>query len=191
MNRNNATSEVRNRIVETADRLFYQDGIRKVGIDRIIADAGVAKASLYKHFKSKDDLILASLQMREQKMMQYFKDSITRNKKNRKTGLQSFFVALKDLFESPEFRGCPFQNAAVELADAEHAATDFVRKHKQRLFAMLNELVEEALGKKNSKLVPVIALLVEGACISAIVHNSSESADIARKGAQNLIQQAK
>ena len=63
MERTKSTSEARQRVLETADRLFYQDGIRAVGIDRIIAEAGVAKMSLYKHFPSKDDLILAVLRL--------------------------------------------------------------------------------------------------------------------------------
>ena len=62
MGRTRETSEARQRILETADRLFYQDGVRAAGIDRIIAEAGVAKMSLYKHFPSKDDLILAVME---------------------------------------------------------------------------------------------------------------------------------
>jgi AcrR family transcriptional regulator len=117
MGRTRETSEARQRLLETADRLFYQDGIRAVGIDRIIAEAGVAKMSLYKHFPSKDDLILAVLKYREECVLEFFRSAMERHGKKAKNPLRAFFAALKDFFESPGFRGCPFQNAAVELAD--------------------------------------------------------------------------
>src|SRR5262245_2695423 len=73
MERTRPTSEARQRILETADRLFYQEGVRAVGVDRIIAEAGVAKMSLYKHFPSKDDLILAVLKHREVSVLEFFR----------------------------------------------------------------------------------------------------------------------
>src|SRR5262245_43301591 len=131
MRRKPETSEARQRILETADRLFYQDGVRAVGIDRIIAEADVAKMSLYKHFPSKDDLILAVLKYREEAVLEFFRSTMERHAKKAKNPLRAFFTALKDWFELPGFRGCPFQNAAVELADPTHPGTEFVRGHKQ------------------------------------------------------------
>src|ERR1700756_2978862 len=99
MGRTHETSEARQRILETADRLFYQDGIRAVGIDRIIAEADVAKMSLYKHFPSKDDLILAVLKHREETALEFFRSSMERHAKKTKNPLRAFFAALKDWFE--------------------------------------------------------------------------------------------
>src|SRR5436305_4519517 len=124
MARQRETSEPRQRILETADRLFYQEGIRAVGIDRIIAEAGVAKMSLYNHFPSKDDLILAVLEYREGNVLKFFRSSMERHANKAKSQLKAFFAALKDFFESPGFRGCPFQNAAVELADPTHPGSE-------------------------------------------------------------------
>src|SRR6185369_13581723 len=93
-------SEARQRILETADRLFYQEGIRAVGIDRIIAEAGVAKMSLYNHFPSKDDLILAVLEHREASVLEFFRSTMERHAKKTKHRLRAFFAALKDFFES-------------------------------------------------------------------------------------------
>src|SRR6476620_4528707 len=132
MSRKREPSEARRRILETADRLFYQGGVRAVGIDRIIAEAGVAKMSLYNHFASKDDLILAVLKHREESVLSFFRTGIERHGKKGRNPLRAFFAALKDFFESPGFRGCPFQNTAVELADPEHPGTEFVRGHKRR-----------------------------------------------------------
>ena len=111
-----STSEARQRILETADRLFYADGIRAVGIDRVIAEAGVAKATLYAHFPSKDDLILAVLHHREAAVVAFFAEATTRYRKRTTDPLRAFCAALKEWFRSPGFRGCAFQNAAVELA---------------------------------------------------------------------------
>src|SRR5262252_6599782 len=124
MGRTLETSEARQRILETADRLFYQDGLRAVGIDRIIAEANVAKMSLYNHFPSKDDLILAVLKYREEGVLEFFRSAMERHGKKAKNPLRAFFAALKEWFQAPDFRGCAFQNAAIELADPTHPGSE-------------------------------------------------------------------
>ena len=180
-------SEARQRILETADRLFYKDGIRAVGIDRIIAEANVAKMSLYKHFASKDDLVLEVLKHREQRIVDFFQTAIERHQKRKKDKLQAFFAALKDLFESKDFRGCAFQNAAVELADPNHPGANFVREHKRRFSEMLRGIVIESAGKDASHLVPMIVLLVEGAAVTSVVQGNPDAANVAREAAMRLL----
>jgi AcrR family transcriptional regulator len=191
MGRTKATSEARQRILETADRLFYQEGIRAVGIDRIIAEAGVAKMTLYAHFPSKDDLILAVLKHREEGVLEFFRAAMGRYAKKAKNPLRAFFAALKELFESPGFRGCPFINAAGELADATHPGREFVRGQKQRFGAFLRGLVEEAVGKTGATVAPAVGLLVEGAIVTAVIQGSSDAADVARDAALKLVAEAK
>src|SRR4051794_29535443 len=185
------TSEARQRILETADRLFYQDGVRAVGIDRIIAEAGVAKMTLYKHFPSKDDLILAVLEHREESVLEFFRSAMERHGKRAKTPLRAFFAALKAFFESPGFRGCPFQNAAVELADPAHPGTEFVRGHKQRFSEFLRGLVEQTVGRAAAKVAPAVSLLVEGAIITAVIQGDPDAADVARDAALKLLAEEK
>src|SRR5580765_7142694 len=98
MKRKRGTSDARQRILETADRLFYQDGVRALGIARIIAEAGVAKMSLYNHFPSKDDLILEVLKYREEGVLAFFRSAMERHGKKVKNPLWAFFAALKDFF---------------------------------------------------------------------------------------------
>ena len=191
MGRTRETSEARQRILETADRLFYRDGIRAVGIDRIIAEANVAKMSLYKHFPSKDDLILAVLQYREQGVLEFFRSAMERHGKKAKSPLRAFFAALKEWFETPGFRGCAFQNAAIELADPTHPGTEFVRGHKQRFSDLLHGLVEEAVGMAAAKAAPAVALLVEGAIVTAVIRGKPDAADVARDAALNLVAEEK
>src|ERR1700739_142403 len=103
MGRPRETSEARQRILETADRLFYREGLRAVGIDRIIAEAGVAKMSLYKFFPSKDEFILAVLKYRDASLAEFLAQALERHGKRTKHKLRAFFMALKELFESPDF----------------------------------------------------------------------------------------
>lgn len=191
MGRTRETSEARQRILETADRLFYQDGIRAVGIDRIIAEANVAKMSLYKHFPSKDDLILAVLKHREDTVLEFFRSAMERHGKKAKSPLRAFFAALKEWFETPGFRGCAFQNAAAELADPAHPGTEFVRGHKQRFSDFLRGLVEEMVGRAAAKVAPAVSILVEGAVVTAVIQGNPDAADVARDAALKLVVEEK
>ena len=163
------TSGARQRVLETADRLFYEEGIRAVGMDRIIAEANVAKMTLHTHFPSKDDLILAALKHQELRVSEFFRSAMERHGQKTRSPLRAFFAALKEWFESPGFRGCIFQNAAVELADPAHAGTEFVRGHKQRFGKFLRGLVEQSVGKGATKVAPAVTLLVEGAIVTAVI----------------------
>jgi AcrR family transcriptional regulator len=187
MRRKKETSEARQRILETADRLFYQEGVRAVGIDRIIAEADVAKMSLYNHFPSKDDLILAVLKYREESVLGFFRSAMERHGKKAKSPLRVFFSALKDFLESPGFRGCPFQNAVVELADPAHPGTEFVRGHKQRFSEFLRGLVDETVGKAGTKVAAAVTILVEGAIVTAVIQGKPDAADVARDAAMKLV----
>ena len=191
MRRTEETSEVRKRILETADRLFYQEGVRAAGIDRIIAEAGVAKMSLYKYFPSKDDLILAVLEHREESMLEFFRSAMERHARKAKNPLRAFFAALKDFFESPGFRGCPFQNAAIELADPAHPGAEFVRGHKQRFSEFLRGLVEQTVCTAAAKVAPAVNILVEGAIITAVIQGNPDAADVARDAALKLVGEEK
>jgi AcrR family transcriptional regulator len=146
--------------------------------------------SLYKHFASKNELILAVLRHREEAVLEFFRVAMERHGKKGKAPLAAFFAALKELFESPGFRGCPFQNAAVELADPNHPGVEFVRGHKERFSAFLCGLVEEMVGKSAAaKVAPAVTLLVEGALVSAVIRddNVGAAADVARDAALKLV----
>ena len=185
-------SDARQRIVETAERLFYAEGVRAVGIDRIIAEAEVAKMSLYKHFSSKDDLILAVLHYREEKFDGMFEKWMGRHVQEGMDRLEAFFAALKDWFQSSGFRGCMFINSCVELADTKHPASKFSAMHKERFHEMLKGIISETAGAKAAEaMTPAIALLVEGAIVTAVMEQSSKPADVARDAALALVAKAK
>ena len=191
MGRTKTTSDARQRILDTADRLFYAEGIRAVGIDRIIAESGAAKMTLYSHFRSKDDLILAVLRFREEQFTAWFTEAMKRNAGAKGGRLGALFAALKEWFETPTFRGCAFINASVELADPAHPGFVHARQHKERFHAFLANLIEDSLGKAAARLAPAVAVLIEGAIVMAVIEGSPRPADVAREATLLLLSQAK
>lgn len=181
------SGSARDRIIETAERLFYAYGVRGVGIDRIIAEAGVAKMTLYNHFPSKDDLILAVLQHRESRVDAMFEASMKRHADGGLDPLECFFAALKDWFEDPAFRGCAFINASVELADSAHPASIFSSEHKKRFRRMVARIVSETRPTAPPSVAAAVSLLVEGAIATAVMEGGSAPADIARDAALALV----
>ncbi len=101
--------------------------------------------------------------------------------------LFALFAALKEWFETKDFRGCAFINASVELADEKHAGSVFVRQHKERFLAFLFKVIEESLGGTAANLAPAIALLIEGAIVTAVIQGSSRPAEVARDAAFRLV----
>jgi AcrR family transcriptional regulator len=185
-------SDARQRIVMMAERLFYAEGVRAVGIDRIIAEAKVAKMTLYKHFASKDDLILAVLQSWVQTSDEMFEQLMSTHINEGMDKLQAFFLALKNWFDSPGFRGCMFINFSVELADAQHAGSAAAALSKKRFHQMVKNIIVESAGNKVAESsAAAICLLIEGAIISAVMQVSSNPADVARDATMALLGTAK
>lgn len=191
MSKTQRPSSARKRILETAERLFYSEGIRAVGIDRVIAEAGVAKMTLYNHFPSKDQLILEVLRYREEQFDLFIKQRMMEHQSRGLDPLRAFFAALKDWFESPNYRGCAFINATSELADPLHAATQFCSEHKRRFKDQLTEIIIEAEGPEAAAAAPAISVLVEGAIVTSVSEGNSEAARIAEEAAYMLIANAK
>ena len=172
-----AKPDARERVLEAADRLFYQQGLRAVGVDTITAAAGVAKMSLYAHFKTKDELIVAYLRRRDEHVLRWFREAITRHG----GGPAGLFGALAEWFASDDFRGCAFINAAAELPDPAHPGRAAVTAHK-KAFA---ELVAGALPAGAD--VPAVLLLIEGAIVTAVRDGTPTAAGVAHRAAEKLL----
>lgn len=182
------TSKAKQRIIETAERLFYASGVRAVGIDKIIAEAGVAKMTLYNHFKSKDDLILAVLVYREEQFDRFLDAGIERHQKRGENLLDALFRAIEDWFLDPEFRGCSFINTAVELAQLSHPASQFAKAHKERFRDRLAQIISECFSPDALVTLPGIALLIEGAIVTAQLEGQPGAARLAKEGADVLLE---
>ena len=122
-------SAARNRILRTAHDLFYRDGIRATGIDRVIAEARVTKVTFYRHFRSKDELIREFLEDRHQRWMSWFRDALTRYGARP----SALLAAFQEWVRKPEFRGCAFINAVAEMPNGGSRIAAIARSHKDEM----------------------------------------------------------
>jgi AcrR family transcriptional regulator len=138
-------SEARARLLRTASELFYAEGLHSVGIDRIVATAPVTRATLYKHFPGKDDLVVAYLTQADDAIRTRAAAARAQDASPDDT-IRAVARSIADDIRSPGFRGCAFLNAAAEYADPAHPVHQAVLKHRQWFLAMITELFT-ATGK--------------------------------------------
>jgi len=178
----------RDRIMAAASDLFYREGTQNVGIDRIIAESGVAKMSLYNHFKSKDALIAAWLQQRDADWRDWFQNTVEKQATAPRDRLLAMFDALGAWFSQPDFRGCAFINSSVELVDPEHPGYQVAIEHQQAIFDYILQLVQAAEMPDPDVVTEQLLLLVEGAIVVAMMRRSPAAAAHAKTAAAKLIQ---
>ena len=130
------------RILDVVTALFYSEGIRAVGVDRIISEASVTKATFYKHYRSKDNLIVEYITERHRTVRRNV-DALIAEAPSPRAALDSFVAAIVDEINSPGFRGCPFINAAAEFADPDHPVRVVVTTHREWYVDTLAMLMRE------------------------------------------------
>lgn len=167
-----STLPARERILLTAHDLFYADGIRATGIDRVIAASGVTKVTFYRHFPSKDDLVRAFLDHRHGLWMAWFVDALGRRGAQQRIADGQALTVLADVmaewFADPVFRGCAFINSVVEVGASVAGATDIARAHKREMVDVIAGLLPESLGGPQRMAVAQAAALgVDGAIVKA------------------------
>jgi AcrR family transcriptional regulator len=179
---------VRERLLAAATELFYREGINKVGIDRIIERAGVAKASLYDSFGSKDELVRAYLEARHEARQARMKEKLARYSKPRDK-LLGVFDAMGDMFDDPNFKGCAFVRASAEVAP-DSTARGVCDTNRSWIRELFTGLVKEAGVKQVDRLVQQLVLLYDGASISAQMDGNVGAAAAARGVAASLLDAA-
>lgn len=152
----------RDRLLYTAHRLFYREGIRATGIDKVIAESGVTKVTFYRHFPSKNDLVCAYLEYRHVLWMGWFADALQRHGRAKK-GLAALPAALGEWFGREDFRGCAFINSVSELGDTVPEVNAIARRHKQDMADLLATLLPFAATQAQD--AQALALVVEGAIV--------------------------
>lgn len=163
-------SAMAERILGVAGRLFYANGIHATGIDRVIAESGIAKMSLYKHFRSKEALVLAFLARRDERWCGWLAarvDALAARARRPEARILAIFDALGEWFASEDFRGCAFINAAVEFADGAHLARRAAAAHKTRVRDYIAAECRRARLRQPAEAAARLALIVEGAIITA------------------------
>lgn len=177
----------RERILLTAHDLFYRDGIRATGIDKIIAESGVTKVTFYRHFPSKNDLIRAFLDYRHERWMAWFQEALARHGATPGGGLSAILPALGEWFSSPMFRGCAFINSVAELGGASSDVMEISRRHKQDMAEVIAQLLPDS--SLRLELANAAAIAIDGAIFKAQLDNQTESAaGAALKGLALLLQ---
>ncbi|SDX59304.1 TetR/AcrR family transcriptional regulator [Lysobacter enzymogenes] len=160
----------RERILQTAHDLFYLEGVRATGVDRVIAESGVTKVTLYRHYPSKNDLILAFLDYRHERWMAWFDAALRRHGDD----AAALAPALHEWFAHPQFRGCAFINTVAELGPALPAAGERARAHKRAMQARIAALLPAGAAREAS--ARALAVAVDGAIVRAACDGAADDA---------------
>lgn len=153
----------RERILVAAHELFYSEGIRATGVDRIIERSSVSKVTFYRQYASKDELIRAYLDYRHQGWMSWFQSSLAQESRDGASAVEALLRTLGGWFSQSHFRGCAFLNAAAELGSTDAGILEVVRQHKKEMACVLDEL----FGSSTASAGPSLSLAVDGAIVHA------------------------
>ena len=180
----------RDHLVATAVELFAQHGYHATGIDKILAAAGVAKMTLYGHFRSKDELILAALRRWDEESRNWLVRAIEARAEDPAERLLVLFDVLDEWFESNGFNGCMFINATAEYPDPEDPIHVAAAEHKRLFGSFIHKQCIAAGVPDPSGLSAQILLLMEGAIVTAHVQGSPGVGARARRAAEILVAHA-
>jgi AcrR family transcriptional regulator len=153
----------------------------------VVAEAGVAKATLYRHFRSKDELVVAFLRRRDVRWREWLSEAVDRLAPRPADRPLAVFDALGEWFASDDFRGCAFINAASEIADPAHPARAVVEEHKHLLGEYLTGLLRDAGASDPAADAGALLLVVEGAIVSALIEKDAGPAARARTAAARIL----
>lgn len=151
------------KIFDTARDLFYRRGVRAVGVDEIVCEAGVTKPSLYRAFKSKDDLVAACLRESGREGQEAAHAAIAAAGPDPRDRLDALLGLYASKLNSPDFRGCPMSNIAVELPEPGHPGRSVVEEYKTEMRATIVQLVRDLDAEDPEGLTDGLMLVIEGA----------------------------
>jgi AcrR family transcriptional regulator len=180
--------DARTRILDSAYELFSQRGIREVGVNEVIANADVANATLYRHFKSKDDVVLAFLELREQRWTKDFVEAgAIRRGSNPEERLLAIFDVFDEWFHRDDFEACSFINVLLELGP-EHPAGGASVWHLEQIRAIVRRFAEEAGLRDTESFARSWHILMKGSIVAA-TEGDTYAAQRAKAMARLLIEQ--
>jgi AcrR family transcriptional regulator len=174
--------DMKERILATADRLFYLRGIRAVGVDTVAAEIGISKRTLYNHFPSKDALIATYLARRS--------ISVPPSDKPALEQILGTFDSLERRFSAKDFRGCPFVNAVAELGTEDHAVRKAAFAFKNGRRARFRDLLKQLDVANADDVATQLQLLIDGAIAADLVRNDPSMARAAKEAAIVLLANA-
>lgn len=180
----------RERLIDQAIDLFYQHGFNAVGLDQILDAVGVTKTTFYKHFESKDDLMVAAVLRRDEWERQAWARAIReRAGDDPRAQFLALFDVLHDWFNAPDFRGCIFINTAAEFPNPHDPVHQAAADYKRRTRDGFRDMAKAAGATDAETFADHFAILIEGTLILRQVHGRDDAAGIAKKMAEQLIDQ--
>ena len=185
------TSDVRQRILDTASRLFYERGVRAVGVDLVVDESNVAKTSLYRHFRTKDDLIVAFLEREDVEFWGQWDEVSARHADDPMGEIEAHMRWIGKRLTRANYRGCPQINVAAEFAEAEHPARKVSRRHMQAMRKRLAELARRFGAARPSDLAAQLGLLINGAFVSASMLAPDEATRVLLASARAMLAAAR
>jgi AcrR family transcriptional regulator len=182
-------SDTRQRLTEAAVHRFYRDGFRNVGIDQVLDDVGISKTAFYKHFQSKDELMLAALEMQNQWLQETFRKMIRAHGGRAAIDqLRALFDVVEQVIEQDDFHGCIFINAAIEFPLPHHPAHELAARNKEAIADIVYEIAERAGAPSPEKLAQELCMIIDATYVGRVVTGERTPLEIARRMAERVIQ---
>ncbi|GAA0266378.1 TetR/AcrR family transcriptional regulator [Pseudomonas rhodesiae] len=180
------SNETRDIILDVTEKLIYRHGIAATGMDFLVKTAGVSRKSIYRYFANKDELVIAALQRRDARWLQWLRSEVERQADSGER-LLALFSALKAWFGSEDFRGCAFINTSGETGDPHNPVRLLAKAHKQKLFDYVLELCQAHGTPEPQRQAAHLLILIDGAITVALVMGDSTAADNAQCMARTLL----
>jgi AcrR family transcriptional regulator len=185
------SSKTRKQLIAAADALFYNQGIRAVGVDAIALAAGVTKRTLYYHFKTKDELIAAYLEGRDQPTLGRYQSLLPEAGEPAEARVQRIFAHLGRSCRDRQWRGCSFLRAAAEFANLPgHPTRVVAARHKKRFESWLEDILRTDGIAEAREIARQIMILFDGAVAQILIHRDPDYASSAGKAAAMLIKKS-
>ena len=179
-------SEARARLLGTASGLFYSEGLHSVGIERIIAAAGVTRATLYRHFPGKDDLVVAYLTEADEAIRAQV-DAARKANSSAAEALRAVARSIADGIRGPGFRGCAFLNAVAEYPDPDHPVHKAVLAHRQWFSATITELFAEVDDADPGPAARHFVMLRDGAMAAGCLTDPASICETFLRGIEGIL----
>ncbi len=173
------------RLLETASRLFYAEGIHAVGVERLVSEAAVTRATFYRHYPTKDDLVAAYLSTTSERIREGV-GAVTRDKPAREALLAALGI-IGDRTLDEDFRGCPFLNAAAEYPDPAHHVRQVIDDHREWFFGVLRDFAREAGHADPDHAARTLVLLRDGALHGGNLDDPATVRETLRRAAADVV----
>jgi len=180
----------RDQLIQTAVKLFAKNGIHATGIDTIVEQSGVTKKTLYAHFRSKEELVLAVLRQYDELARNDFMRRVESGGKTPRARLLAVFDFAERWFQQSNFYGCLFINTIGEYSDKGTPIRQICKEYKKLVKGYIRELCKQAGASDPQGLAEELAMLLEGATVTAQVSQNAKTAKIAKRAAKALIDKA-